>query len=223
MIKLSFLNLFRRKTRTFLSVAGIAIGVAAIIVLVSLVDGFTLDFDGVIGQFKAISVLEKDAQDQTLSKIDASFVSKLEALPYVKTAVPEIMFLPETIDGKAAGLDSISPPSVYGMDPDKFFSSGAVTFLGEIDKGSLIRNSDSGWVIIGKGVVDEYKKFAGSSIKINDTKFRVKGTLSSDSDLLAGIIVMNLDDAKKLSGFDDDKDAPRLLYRLRYFDGLSRC
>ncbi|MCR4335778.1 MAG: ABC transporter permease [archaeon] len=205
MIKLSFLNLFRRKTRTFLAVAGIAIGVAAIIVLVSLVDGFTLEFDDVIGQFKAITIMEKDAQDQTLSKLDASFVSKLESMPYVKTAVPEIMFLPETIDGKAAGMTSVSPPSVYGMDPDKFFSSGEVTFLGELDKGSLLRSSDSGWVVLGHGVVNEYKKFVGSTIKINDKRFRVKGTLKSDSDLLAGIIVMNLADAREVSGFEDDK------------------
>ncbi|MFH1391257.1 MAG: FtsX-like permease family protein [Candidatus Diapherotrites archaeon] len=205
MIKLSFLNLFRRKTRTFLAIAGIAIGVAAIIVLVSLVDGFTLEFDEIIGQYKAITVMEKDAQDQTLSKVDISFVSKLESLPYVKTAVPEIMFLPQKIDGKAAGMNSISPPSVYGMDPDKFFSTGGTTFLGELDKGSLIRNSDLGQVVIGKSIVENYKKFVGSTIKINDKKFRVKGTLKADSDLLAGIIVMNLADARELSGFDEDK------------------
>ena len=59
MIKLSFLNLFRRKTRTFLAILGIAIGVAAIIVLVSLVDGFNDEFDDVMGSLKAIMVMER--------------------------------------------------------------------------------------------------------------------------------------------------------------------
>ena len=153
MIKLSFLNLFRRKTRTLLSVAGIAIGVASIIVLVSLVDGFTQDFNEIVGQFKAISVVEKDAQDQTLSHIDSSFEQKLEALPYVKTAVPEIFFLPEKIDGKALTLGT-STASVYGLDTSKFLSTSEIAWIGEVEKGSELRASDNGYVLLGKTLAE---------------------------------------------------------------------
>ena len=123
MIKLSFLNLFRRKTRTLLSVIGIAIGVAAIIILVSLVDGFTAEFNDVIGDFKAITVLQKNAQDQTLSRIDVGFENKIETIPGVKAAVPELWFLPEKIDVEITGFTSISSPSIYGLDSDNFFAT----------------------------------------------------------------------------------------------------
>ena len=205
MIKLSFLNLFRRKTRTLLSIIGIAIGVAAIIVLVSLVDGFTAEFNDVIGDFKAISVLQKNAQDQTLSRINVSFENKIEAIPGVKAAVPELWFLPEKIDGEITGLTSIAPPSIYGLDPDKFFSTGSKGFIGELEKGAVLSNSDSGQVLIGKGIEKDYKKFVGSTIKINDKKFRVKGIMKADSDLVANIIVMNLADARELTTFPNDQ------------------
>jgi len=204
MIKLSFLNLFRRKTRTFLSVAGIAIGVAAIIVLVSLVDGFTQDFNGIVGQFKAISVVEKDAQDQTLSHIDSAFGQKLESLPYVKTVVPEIFLLPQKIDGQVLSL-STSAASVYGLDTSKFLSTSEIAWIGEVEKGSELRASDTGHVLLGKAIAEGNQKFVGSTIKINEKTFKVKGILKTESDLLGGLIVMNLSDARDLSGFPSGK------------------
>ena len=204
MIKLSFLNLFRRKTRTFLSVAGIAIGVAAIIVLVSLVDGFTQDFNGIVGQFKAISVVEKDAQDQTLSHIDSAFGQKLESLPYVKTVVPEIFLLPQKIDGQVLSL-STSAASVYGLDTSKFLSTNEIAWIVEVEKGSELRASDTGHVLLGKAIAEGNQKFVGSTIKINEKTFKVKGILKTESDLLGGLIVMNLSDARDLSGFPSGK------------------
>ncbi|MCH7902282.1 ABC transporter permease [archaeon] len=205
MIKLSFLNLFRRKTRTLLSVIGIAIGVAAIIILVSLVDGFTAEFNDVIGDFKAITVLQKNAQDQTLSRIDVGFENKIETIPGVKAAVPELWFLPEKIDGEITGFTSISSPSIYGLDSDKFFATGSKGFIGELEKGAVLSNNDRGQVLIGKGIEEDYKKFVGSTIKINDKKFKVKGIMKADSDLVSNIIVMNLADARELTNFPNDQ------------------
>ena len=67
MLKLSFLNLFRRKSRTFLALLGIVIGVAAIVALVSVVDGFYGDFNEVIASFQAVMVREKDVADEIFS------------------------------------------------------------------------------------------------------------------------------------------------------------
>ena len=199
MIKLSFFNLFRRKTRTALSISGIAIGVAAIIILVSLVDGFTQDFDDVIGQFKAIMVLEKDAQDQTLSKLKTSFGPKFETIPNVKAAIPEIWVMPQKIDGSPVVLDSLAVVTIYGLDTDKFFSSGIKGWIGDIKKGKTIDSSDTKGAVIGQKIVDDYQKFVGSTIKIDGQKFRVHGIFNSESDFVSGMIVVNLEDARDLS------------------------
>ena len=205
MIKLSFFNLFRRKTRTFLSILGIAVGVAAIIVLVSLVDGFSQDFNDIIGGFKAINIMEKDSLDQTLSTLDSSWVGKIESTQGVRAAVPEIWVLPEKIDGKPIELSLSSAVSLYGLDLDSFYAAGGSGWIGEIEKGARLRNSDRGEVMIGKGVEDNFDKFVGSNIKINDKKFRVKGIFKTESDLVSGIIVLTLDDAHELSNLDAGK------------------
>ena len=80
MIKLAFSNLFRRKTRTFLALLGVAIGVAAIIVLVSIVDGFYLEFSDVVSQFQGIQILDKEAPDVVFSVMDESFGKNLESV-----------------------------------------------------------------------------------------------------------------------------------------------
>ena len=69
MIKLSFLNLFRRKSRTFLSVLGIAIGVAAIIGLVSVVAGVQEGYEDIVSGLQGIMVWEKG-----VIELGASFI-----------------------------------------------------------------------------------------------------------------------------------------------------
>ncbi len=205
MIKLSFFNLFRRKTRTLLSVVGIVIGVSAIILLVSVVDGFTRDFDSIVSSFKGISVMEKNAQDNVFSRVDSSFVSKLESLPYVKAAIPEVWVLPKRIDSKDVGFSSFSPPQVYGIDTSKYYSSGSSGWISEVKEGFPLSNSDSGSVLIGEKIKEDFDKFVGSTIRINGKPFRVKGVLASDSDFLSSLIVMNISDARELSELDDDQ------------------
>ncbi len=205
MIKLSFLNLFRRKARTFLSVSGIAIGVAAIIVLVSLVDGFTGQFDEVVSQFKGVVVSEKDSIDQTVSRVDLSFAGKLASLPGVKVVVPEIWALPQSIDGKGLGISSFSAVYIYGLDVDKYYSSGGKGWLSDAEKGSLLRSSDFGQVMIGKKLAADRRKFVGSAIKVDGKTFKVKGILKGESDMVSSIIVMNLQDAREVTSFSEGK------------------
>ena len=205
MIKLSFSNLFRRKTRTALSVAGIAIGVAAIIVLVSLVDGFTVQFDEIVSQFKGIAVIQKDSGDNTLSKLDASFEGKLESIPGVRAAIPELFVLPQKIDGKPLGFADSASVFVYGLDVGKYIATGSKGWVSDVEKGSWLSSSDSGSILVGKKIEEDYGKFVGSTIKINDKNFRVKGILGGQSDQVAGVMVMNLADARELSALGTEQ------------------
>ncbi|HLC80069.1 MAG TPA: FtsX-like permease family protein [archaeon] len=199
MIKLAFLNLFRRKTRTLLCALGIAIGVAAIIVLVSLVDGFTEEFNAVVGSFKGLSVYEKNTQDAVFSKIDESYVGRIESLPGVKAAIGEIWYVPQKIDTEAVGLTAFAAPTVYGLDISKYYSTNASGWVGAVEKGSALSSSELGQVLIGRKIEKDFKKFVGSPIEIDGKRFKVKGILKSESDLTSSIIVMNLDDARDIS------------------------
>ena len=205
MIKLAFSNLFRRKTRTFLALLGVAIGVAAIIVLVSIVDGFYLEFSDVVSQFQGIQILDKDAPDVVFSVMDESFGKKLESVSNVNIAIPEIWFVPFSVDGKSNEATSFSSISVYGLDVQRSSAANNSGWIFSLERGSTLTGNDPGFVLIGKKIADDYGKFVGSTIELNDKKFRVKGIFSGSSELIESVVAMNLSDARDLSGIGTGK------------------
>ena len=198
MIKLSFLNLFRRKTRTFLAVLGIAIGVAAILCLVSVVDGVYEEFNNVISEFQGIFVMEEGAADQPFSQIDESYADKIRAFPEVKSVIKEIWIIPEKIDGESVGLQGLSALSVYGLDIAESERSGGAGWTTEIKEGTTLNPNDNGQILIGEKFADDFDKFVGSKVKINGKNFRVKGIFAGNSELIENVIAMNLEDAREL-------------------------
>jgi len=204
MIKLSFLNLFRRKSRTGLALLGIIIGVASIIVLVSIVDGIYGEINDVIGQFQGVYVMEKDSLDQTLSKVDASYESKLESVHGVKEVMPEVWVMPSSIEG-GPPANLMAGAVVYGLDVQKYLAMGGNPWVGEIEQGTFLRPGDGGYVVLGSQIAEDYDKFPGSTFKVDGEKFKVKGIYRAGSDMLGSMIVMSQEDARDLSGFPDDK------------------
>lgn len=207
MLKLAFLNLFRRKSRTLLSFIGIAIGVAAIISLVSVVDGTYAEFNSLVSQFQGILVMEKDSIDQMHSSLDASLKHELEKIPGVRTVVSEIWLMPKSVDGKElslkSGLSKIT--FVYGADMKEYNKLKGNGWLGEMYKGEMLSQNDTGQVVIGKKLFDDMDKFIGTVLKINGKNFKIKGVLKTESDYLGNIILLNLSDARELSNFDATK------------------
>lgn len=208
MIKLAFLNLFRRKSRTILSLLGIMIGVAAIISLVSIVDGTYNEFNSLVSQFQGVMVMEKDSMDQTLSSVNASLGSELEQVQGVRTVVSEIWVLPKKVDGKSISLEgglASMTTFAYGADMKKYNELRGNGWLGEMYKGEMLKPNDTGKVVIGRKLYDDKDKFLGSTLEINDKKFTVKGVLKTESDYLGNVMLLNLSDARELSDFDNTK------------------
>ena len=70
MLKVSLLNLLRRKSRTLLALLGIAIGIMALTTLVSLVDGLYADTTDVIGKLQGINLFSKSVPDPAMGIIE---------------------------------------------------------------------------------------------------------------------------------------------------------
>ena len=206
MLKLAFLNLFRRKSRTFLAVFGIVISITALITLNAVVDGIYHKIDSVIGSFQAVMVLEKGSMDQTLSKLDSSLYSKLNSVQGVRIVVPEIWVLPQSIDGERPSFSQVlSPVTIYGVDVAAYRKLRSSGWIGKLSVGKMLDNGDKRAVLIGKALADNMHKFVGSSIKLNGYKFRVKGIFRTESGLLGNLVVMKLSSARELSEFPKGK------------------
>jgi len=210
MIKLSFLNLFRRKTRTILCLIGIIIGVLAMIGMISVVDGLFGEFNQLLSSMQGVTIIEKDAADEVFSFIPVSYEQKLENIRGVRVAVPEIWGLANTIDGKKVSVVSsgvsMSPPMIYGTDMQKYLQQTGKGLISiNVEKGTNLSPSDKGKVLVGGQLAEDHSKFVGSTIKINNKSFRVKGILKKESSTLASLIVMNLEDSREVLSISSDK------------------
>ncbi|MFH1256358.1 MAG: ABC transporter permease [Candidatus Diapherotrites archaeon] len=211
MLKLSFLNLFRRKTRTILSLAAIVVGVAAIIAMVSIVDGFNTQITDTFSQIKGVMVIEKDSMDPALSKIDESYVGELESWPGVYLVVPEIYDAALTIDGKPVDILQLESVTLYGADAEKLKRIKGGGFTAKVERGSMLNASDKASVMIGSKIAEDYKKFVGSTIGINGKKFKVKGIFSS-AGFIESTIVFRIEDLRDLVSMPSGKIAAAHVY-----------
>ena len=91
MIRFAFSNLLRHKVRTFLSLAGVIIGVASLIALVSIVDGIRFDIEEAITSVQGVRVAPLNSTDPVLNYLDSEIVEKLDKIQGVKAAIPLIM------------------------------------------------------------------------------------------------------------------------------------
>jgi len=204
MLKIAFLNLFRHKLRTALCILGIALGIASVIALVSIIDGLSFEIQGAISQMQGITVYEKGAMGPLFSEIDKSYESKLSAIPNVKTVIPTRMTLAKTIEGKSVAF-GFSSVRLIGSDYSKSKINTAAGYGGKVIKGRSLTGSDNGKVVVGNELMDQLNKFLGNNIKINGKKFEIVGVYETGSSLLNSSILMSLDDLTELNNYSQDK------------------
>ncbi|MCR4369489.1 MAG: ABC transporter permease [archaeon] len=205
MFKLSMGNLARNKLRTLLSVLGIVIGVASLIVLVSVVDGLRSDISDAISQAQGARVTPLNSSDPIFSSMDESWAGKIEGIQGVKAALPNIMQLARSVEDKPS--DITSGTRIIGLTLSNISQATGSGVDGEILEGRDFTTNDSGKFVamIGKPVKDNYNKFIGSKIKVNGESLRVIGVYTTGSDLLDNSILMPIETIREITGFPKDK------------------
>ncbi len=111
----SFRNLWRRRTRTLISAAGIGIGVATLVMLGGLIEGMIGELNGLAGSGGTgnITVMQRDVADMSLSSLDERLVQIIQGMPQVKSVSAYVLgvisseTMPMFLVG---GLDPIARP-----------------------------------------------------------------------------------------------------------------
>ena len=201
MLKIAFLNLFRNKTRTGLSLLGIIIGVAAIISLVSVVDGLFNEVNKAVGQIQGIRVAQSSGPP-LYSRLDISFEERIESISGVSLVLPLIVGPIGLIDGKQL---SFGNTQIFGFDFSKQKRSLTPNGIGEIIEGREIKAGERGVVVIGEIIKKDYGKFVGQNIEINNTKLKIVGVYATGSQLLNSAILVPINDAREILNFPTDK------------------
>jgi ABC-type antimicrobial peptide transport system permease subunit len=177
-------NLWRRKTRTFLTMLGIAIGVAAVIALSAFGEGFANGFEQTFSSANAdLTVAQRDALMLFLSAVDEELGGELKELSGV-----------DEVAGTLAGFLTL-PETPYfvvmGQDPRGFAMAHY-----RLVEGETLKNRRE--ILLGKTTAKNFKKVIGDHFALNEVNYRVVGIYETGVSLEDGGAVIGLRDAQGL-------------------------
>ncbi|MBM3128093.1 MAG: FtsX-like permease family protein [Chloroflexi bacterium] len=175
-------NLLRRKTRTLLTVLGIGIGVAAVVALGAMAEGYINSYTTILTSSGAdVIVTQSDAVDIILSAVDDTVAPQLAVIPGVKQVsgvVISMITTPEVPYFVIFGLE----PNTFGMEHYKV-----------VEGQPVLRERQT---ILGKTAAKNFKKKIGDNFKIQDVSFRIVGIYETGQGVEDMGAVISLKDAQ---------------------------
>lgn len=183
----SFRNLWRRRTRTLISAAGIGIGVATLVMLGGLVDGVIKELNSLAGTggTGSITVMQRDVADMSLSSLEERMVRAIDAMPQVKSASP---FVLAVVTGRDMPFFIAS-----GLDPN----SAAMDHYKLVEGRHVLRPTE---IVLGKIAAETYELGVGDTLSLNDNRYKVVGIFETGIAWEDGGGVLALREAQRLMG-----------------------
>ncbi len=180
-----FRNLIRRRTRTLLTVLGIAIGVAAVISLGAIADGLIANYNSLWSNSGAdLLVTQKGSMDPSLSTLDQVLGERIAALPDVEHVDPGVMTYIAT-----EGLPFML---LLGYEPH----SPAMEHF-RIIEGEPVRSSRQ--IILGRRAAESLDKGIGDTLRIYGVPYRIVGIYETGQAMEDSGGVVSLSDAQDIA------------------------
>ncbi|MFQ6014010.1 MAG: ABC transporter permease [Anaerolineae bacterium] len=177
-------SLFRRKTRTLLTIVGIGISVAVIVALGGIVDGFVASFTNMLTASEVdLMAVEADISDMGYSAIPERVGKRLASVPGVKYISGAIMSVVMTPD--------IAFLIVHGYHP----AEHAIRHFKIVEGEGLTASHQ---IILGRIAAEKLNKRVGQTINIFDSRFRVVGIYETGVSWEDGGGVISLREAQAL-------------------------
>jgi putative ABC transport system permease protein len=177
-----FKNLLRRKVRTLMTIAGIAMGVAAVVALSAMAEGFIHSYDVMLTSSGADLILtQKDAADIILASVNETVGDQVGGMASVKQIAGTLLGIVSTPD--------MTYFFVMGLNPDEFAVKHYKLYSGEM----FNKRRE---MLLGKAAAKNSKTQVGEHYKIGDVSFRVVGIYETGSNTEEFGAVISLDDAQ---------------------------
>lgn len=190
MLELILTNLRRRKARTGLTAAGIAVGVAAIVALLALSDGLNQTAGQLVHLGRAdLGLFQSGASDPTTSALPTSLLPSVRAQPEVREATP--------IQLVVGAIPSAPGAVILGVDPNGFVARLLVMTGGS--------PPSAGNIAVGDLLAQQIHVHPGSTLRMNNRTFNVAGIFHTGiTEEDTGVITV-LGDAQALAGRPSDE------------------
>lgn len=180
-------NLLRRRTRSLLTLAGIAIGVAAVVALTSIAWGFELSWQrAYLARGTDLIVLKVTSQSPMPTPFSLEKKAELLLLPHV-----------QQVNGLLSDLVSIEgAPTmlVYGWELDGFLWEHL-----HLKAGRLPADNAEETVVLGVVAADILQKSVGSTIQIETGDYTVCGIFDSGALVENGAVIMALPQLQRVT------------------------
>lgn len=195
---LSIKNLWRRRVRSLLTILGIAVGVAAVVVLSAFGEGMARGFGSTeVSADADLLVTQRDAIMLVVGAIDADVGAELAQLPGVAE-----------VAGTVAGFLQL-PESPYflvtGEEP-RNFAIGRYQLIA----GRPLQNKRE--LLLGRQAAQNLNKHVGERFRIGEIGYRIVGIYQTGSSIEDNGAVIRLDDAQ--SAFDKRRQVSYFKLRL---------
>jgi ABC-type lipoprotein release transport system permease subunit len=182
-------NLFRRKSRTILTLVGISIGVAAIVALGAMAEGFRVGYTSMAqGSQADLMLTQKGAMDITLGGVEETAIDQLRTWPDVAEVDGMLMG-----DVKAEGAPYFF---VFGYDPQGF----AIEHFKVVEGQGLAdaRGVHGKPLILGRGAAQSMNKKVGDTLHVTGGVFRIVGIYETGDGFEDGGAVISLTEAQAI-------------------------
>ena len=183
-IKMAWEAIASNKLRSFLTMLGIIIGVVALVVLVSLVNGatgaVTSEITALGNDMVTVNVLDDKGVPIRLEDLD-----QIAALDAVKAAAPA-----DSVNLKAKYSYSDADVTLYGITPAYYEIQGLTLQYGRFIKTADVSNS-SYVTVLGYSTAEELfgkADVVGETLTIGGRSFLVVGVLEEDDSMFASML-----------------------------------
>lgn len=189
-VTLIFRNLLRRRTRTFLTAAGLAVAIAAVLDLVGIAWNFERSFMTLfVGKGIDLVVVRGGISNQLSSTLDEALGNRLKTMEGVSQVAPSLM---DTVGFEKANIASAL---INGWE------SGSLLFRGSrILEGRMFQPNEGNVALLGRVLALNLDKKVGDDLDVAGEHFRVIGIYESDSIFESGALVVPLATLQRMMG-----------------------
>jgi ABC-type antimicrobial peptide transport system permease subunit len=153
-------NLWRRPTRSLLTILGIAVGVAAVVALGAMAEGMVKNYGTSIGLSNDLLVIQANALDPLFSNLDEEMAQRIQAVPGVETVDPGVYTWITT--------DEMPFFLIFGYP-----TGSASTTHYRIVEGKPVSGPKQ--IAIGRRAADSLKKTVDDTVRLYGVPYRIVG------------------------------------------------
>lgn len=155
LLTMSLKSLLRRKTRTILTVLGVVIGTASIIIMLSLGLAMDQNFKEQLQQMGSLNILEVQqnyggpqpgGNSGTPVLLDAAAVDRFKKIPGVEAVMPQKSAYMRVVSGKM-----VADINILGVDPEVLEA-----FDFKVQEGRLLLSSDKEAILFGNQISSQF-------------------------------------------------------------------